>query len=124
VNEEFEAAGFVPCYALKDGFLLVATSPKVVERFSSPGSAVPDNEARLAVLSVRRAVSYLMQKQDALSAVVATNTKTPKAEVIRELNRIRDNFELIDRIELSIATPVSGRASLRLRLVPVAPMRR
>jgi hypothetical protein len=124
VNEKFPA-GFQPAYALKDGYLLVASSPEVIRRFqaSPPAPAASDlaAEVPLARWSLVALRSYLKDHREPLAA--AAEKDKPKEQAAADLDKLQSVLQLIDTVELT-QRPTPGQVILTLRIKPSLPLKK
>jgi hypothetical protein len=94
--------GLQPAYALKDGYLLLASSPDAIERFAvvkdapSFGSEVP--LVRMSLKELRR---YLQEHKQLLAAALAANNKTKPEEAAKQLDALLLGLQFFDRLELT-----------------------
>jgi hypothetical protein len=116
-NDAGFPAGFRPCFAVKGGYLIVATAPAVVAGFAPPhGDARQGPPARLSLRGVRE---YVTRHRDE----IAKATGGPKAEATADgLAKLAAVLEAIDRAELRYDAG-DGRVSLTLRVELAKPLR-
>lgn len=119
VNDAQFPPGLRPAFALKDGFLVLASSPEAIRRFSTKTTATPalspDAEVPLLRLSLRQVSAYLKERREALIPFVAEKNQLSKVEVGQRLDSLLMGLELFDRLELS-QQAAPGRATLKLRV--------
>jgi hypothetical protein len=119
-------AGFNPAFALKDGYLLLASSPEAVRRFTRPaGEAARDPGGpfpllRLSLAELRR---YVQERREPLVQTAAEKNQLPREEAERRLNGLLLGLQFFDRAELS-QTSGPGHLTLTLRLQPSRPFRK
>lgn len=118
--------GLEPAYALKGGYLVVASSPAVIERTNPKPRATGDATVanRLLLISFRQIDRFLGEHGAALVALAAAGNNVPKNEVADQIAKIRMGLELLDRLELISERPGAGRASLTLRLHFTKPLKK
>ncbi len=115
-------AGVQPAYALKDGYLVFASSPEVLRRFGPASAGKASGEMPLLRLSARRLHDYLTERRDALVPVVAEKNGLSKDEAARRLDGLSAGLRLLDRVEISQSSE-AGRLSLTLRLQTAQPLK-
>ena len=113
-------AGLRPAYAVKQGYLVVASSPEAVGRFAAPGAGAAA-AAPLLRLSARHFRAYLENHRKPLAAALAKpGDKTPEA-VEKELNQLGRFLEAIERVEVRYEG-AGGRARLSIHVDLVRPL--
>ncbi len=112
-------AGVQPAWTVKDGYLLLASSPEVVRRF---GTGKPPAEAPLLRLSARALSAYLTAQRDGLVPLIADKNNLGRDEAARRLDGVRAALDFFDRIELHQASE-PGQLSLTLRIKTLLPLR-
>jgi Protein of unknown function (DUF3352) len=115
-------AGVQPAYALKDGYLLFASSPEVIRRFGPATVGKTVGEVPLLRLSARGLHEFLTTRRDALLPVVAERNDMSKEEAGRRLDALAAVLRLLDRVEISQSSE-AGRLSLTLRLQTAQPLK-
>jgi hypothetical protein len=114
--------GVQPAYALKDGYLLLASSPEAVRRFG-PGTAPKSaGEVPLLRLSVKGLRQYLTERRDGLAPIVAENHNLPRDEVARRLDGLLVGLRMLDRVEISQSSE-GGKVALTLRVQTDPPLK-
>jgi hypothetical protein len=120
VNEQFPP-GFNPALALKDGYLVLASSPEVVRRFGAVRPAASDTaEVPLLRLSLKELRRYVLERREPLAGATAEKNQISREEAERRLGGLLLGLELFDRLELTLR-PGPGHATLTLRLRPERP---
>jgi hypothetical protein len=119
-------AGFQPAFAVKDGYLVLASNPAAVRLFRvpAPAGAAQGTAAELLLvrLSLRELGRYVQARHDVLAAYIAEKDGVSKEEAARRLDGVLAAFELFDRLEISQqATP--DRLAWTLRLRTAEPLR-
>ena len=114
--------GFQPGYALKDGFLFVATSPAAIGRLT-PSKTAPV-EDRLVSISFRHIDRYLKERGDGLKSLLAIQNKISPEEAGRQIEQLRVGMELLDRLEVVNDSRQPGQAKLTLRVHFTAALRK
>jgi transcriptional regulator of met regulon len=115
-------SGVQPAYALKEGYLVFASSPEALGRFVAKGTAHEAGARPLLRISARALHHYLKERLDALAPLVAEQNKMPKEEAARRLETLRNVTELLDRIEIGQATQ-SGTLTFTMKLRPASPLK-
>jgi hypothetical protein len=122
LNEEKFPPGFQPAFALKDGYLLVASSPAAVRRFQTSAARPATAEPPLFRLSLREVTRYLKERRDPLLAHAAQDNHISLEEAGHRLDNLLLGLQFLDRVELSQrADP--GRMILTLRVRLSQPLR-
>jgi hypothetical protein len=118
--------GFEPSFALKDGHLVLGSSPEAIRRFQATGStappATPAGEVPLVRFNVRELCRYLSERRELIAAHVATKNHTSREEAVRQIDRLLGLLGLIDRVEIT-QLPQEGQAILTLRVKTSEPLR-
>jgi hypothetical protein len=101
VNNKAFPAGFRPSFALKNGYLLLATSPDAIKAFRAPATpATPGGEVPLARFSGTAARAYLLAHREPLAKFLSGAGAGPEQEVLTNLDQFAAVLELFDRVEL------------------------
>lgn len=103
--------GVHPCFAVKSGYLIVASSPSVIAEFSPKAetTAAP----RLRVLTGRLREYLTRHREPIAKSLAAAHGKTAD-EVTKELTRLMAVLELFDRVEITPSTD-DDRIKLNVR---------
>jgi hypothetical protein len=118
--------GFSPAFALKDGYLLLATSPEAVGRFARPAAGkAPDARGPFPLLrlSLGELRHYVLERREPLAQVTAEKNQIPREEAEKRLNGLLLGLQLFERAELT-QTHDPGQLTLTLRLHPSRPFRK
>lgn len=91
--------GVRPAYAVKQGYLVAASSPDVVRRFVAPSEGAV-SDAPLVRLSARHLRAYLSAHRKPLAALLAGTSSKPVTTVEKELDQFRQMLEPIDKLEI------------------------
>ena len=107
--------GLRPSFALKDGHLLLASSPEVMARFrpakpERTGEDVP--LLRLSAVELRR---FLRERREPLLEAAVASSGLTKAEAARRLDALATILSLLDRVEITHRSE-SGKAALTIRV--------
>jgi hypothetical protein len=110
------AVGVEPAFALKDGYLLLGTSPAAIKKFGT-GVAIADSTAEcpLVRISFRALRGYLKTRMDDIVTTLATKKDASPEETRRRLEGMIAFCNLFEHLELTRrAGP--GVVALTLRL--------
>lgn len=121
VSDQFPP-GLRPALALREGFLVLASSPEVVRRFGLT-APLPTGGAPLVRISFKSFRTYLEKRRDVLAEALAGKEGISRDDAARRLDDLRDNLELLDRAELRVQTS-TGRATFTLSLQPSHALRK
>jgi hypothetical protein len=126
-NEKLFPRGIEPAFAWKDGFLIVASSPAVIQSLrASPATADSGRsivEIPVMRLSIRDWRNYLKDRADSLAAFIAEKDQLPKDEALRRLTDFLAGLELFDRVEISQRSSPE-HFTMMLRLRPAKPLQK
>jgi hypothetical protein len=139
-NDQEFPAGFQPTFALKEGFLVLASSPEALERFSfGQGSGVRGQESGakgqeprvgsqgsdipLFRMSLHDLAQYLRDHQTALAEHIAKKNQVSAEEAGRKLAALAQVCQLFKQIEITQRSG-SGKLTLALRLRTAEPLGR
>jgi hypothetical protein len=115
--------GLQPAFAWKGGYLVLASSPDAVRRFTPPQSDEADpahkGEVPILRLALQGWAAYLRTYRGAVSAYLVDTYKLPVAEVDARLTRIVQGLEIFDGVEVSQSSgPARATLIFRLRSLP------
>jgi hypothetical protein len=121
--------GFQPAFTLKDGFLILASSPDAIGRFNLPSpKGTTDRQADAAIreipllrISLRDLSQYLSTYQNALVDHIAKKNQVPKTDAANKLEALSQLCQLFNRIEL-VQRSNSGLLTLTLRVQTAVPL--
>lgn len=118
VNDKKFPAGFQPAYALKDGYLLLASSPETVRRFQAkPPPPKEADDVPLLRMSLTALRHYLKQRREPLAAYSAEKNGISPEEAGRRLDRLQMGLQFLDHVELTQrAAPGQVTMTLRIRM--------
>jgi hypothetical protein len=108
-------AGVQPAYALKDGYLVFASSPEALRRFGPGAAKSSSGEVPLLRLSAKALREYLTERRDSLVPIVAEKNNLSKDEAGRRLDGLLAGLRHLDRVEI-LQSSEPGRLSLTLRV--------
>ncbi len=120
-NDKLFPVGFKPAFALKEGYLVLASSPEAVRAFGVRGQAVPAADGVLLVrVSLRAWSDYLKVRREALAGYLMTSEQLSRKDADQQLDGWIAGLSLFDRLELNQRTG-QGRVTWTLTLNPAAP---
>ena len=111
-----------PACALKDGYLVFASSPEVLRRFAAGSGAKRSGEVPLLRLSTKALYGYLAERRDGLVPFVAEKNNLSKEEAGRRLDGLQAGLRFLDRVEITQSSE-AGKLSLMLRLQTAQPLK-
>jgi hypothetical protein len=115
--------GFQPALALKEGYLVLASSPEAIRRFGTgTGGVSPDSEVLLLRLSCIELGSFLKSRRESIVEFLAASNKTSKDATAKALANVVACLELFERLEVTQRTD-AGQLLLTLRLRTNQPTR-
>jgi hypothetical protein len=118
VQDKLFPAGVRPACAVKDGFLLIASSPDAIARFSPRDSApIVKGDAPLARLSPVALSQLLKSRRSQVVLDLQRKNHVSAQDAERTLDQLLGLLELFDSVTLSQRSE-AGQASWALRLVP------
>jgi hypothetical protein len=117
--------GLQPAFALANGYLVLASSPEAVRRFSAatPRTPNPSAEQPLLRVSLSRLRDYLKARREPLAKAVAEKNGIAREEAERRLDGLVLALQVLERLELS-QRPGDGQVTLTLRLQTIEPLRK
>jgi hypothetical protein len=116
-NDKLLPPGFQPAWALKDGYLLLTTTPEAIARFRPAAEAPASTEAPLMRLSSVELAKLLRAHRQAVLDHIAAKNDIPKQAAAQGLDITLSLLDLIERMEI-VRSGGSGQASLILRIYP------
>jgi hypothetical protein len=124
VNDKAFPAGFRPSFALKGGYLLLATSPEAIKAFRPPAAAPKSGgEVPLVRVSGTAARAYLLAHRGPLAKFLADAGAGSEPEVLTHLDQFAAVLELFDRVEL-LARGDDASARLTIRVTFAKPLKK
>lgn len=119
--------GLRPAFALDNGFLLVATSPEMLLRFSERLSASPPPEKTEAMpvlrISFKAWRAYLNDHREALAEVIGKQNQMDTDDAAKALDRLLSGLQFLDRLEITQRTS-AGQVIVTLRVQPARPLKK
>jgi hypothetical protein len=121
-GEKGAAANIQPAFALKDGYLLLGSTPGVLQSFGvgrPAGETMP--ECPLIRISYRELRGYLKSRMDQLAPILVEKHQISTEEAKRRLQGVIDGCQLFERLEFTRRTG-PGRVTLTARLHTEQPL--
>jgi hypothetical protein len=119
--------GLRPAFALDNGFLLVATSPEMLLRFSERLSASPPPEKTETMpvmrISFKAWRAYLNDHREALAEVVSRQNQMDTEDAAKALDRLLSGLQFLDRLEITQRTS-AGQVIITLRVQPARALKK
>jgi hypothetical protein len=106
--------GLQPAFALKDGYLVLASSPDALRRFA-PVKELPAGEVPVLRISIVDLRNYLQTYRRPLVAALAAQNETKQEEVERHLDGLLSALQLFDKLEINQRV-TAGQAAVTLRV--------
>lgn len=100
VNDKVLPAGFQPAFALKDGYLLLATTPEAISQFRLRDISLPRGESPLFRLSPPEISRFLGQHRDLAIELLTERNKLSADQASRLLEGTRAMLDLFARVSL------------------------
>jgi hypothetical protein len=116
--------GVQPALALRDGYLVFASSLEALRRFR-PSERSADSEGGVLLwrVSFTSCRSYLLERRKDLCAAVAEKDGISVAEAGKRLDDLASGLRFLDRAELRLQT-APGQAQFTFRLQPAYPLKK
>jgi hypothetical protein len=114
--------GLRPSYALKDGHLVLASSPEVLARFRPVKPARTTEDVPLLRLSAPELRRFLRERREPLLEAGVTSNGLTKGEAARRLDALTAILSLLDRVEITHRSE-SGKAALTIRVQTAQPLK-
>jgi hypothetical protein len=111
--------GVQPALALKDGYLLLASSPEAIARFGAVVNAAPtsDGEVPLVKLSLPQIARLVRQRRELLIDHMVEKSHESPAMAARIVEGLAAGLDLFESLQFSQRT-ADGQASWIVRLTP------
>jgi hypothetical protein len=123
-NDQEFPPGFQPAFTLKDGYLILASSPNAIGRFTlnpaSGGSNRP-GDIPLLRISLRDLAQYLNDHQADLADHIAKKNQISKTDAAPKLEALVQVCQLFNRVDL-IQRSGSGKLTLTLHVQTALPL--
>jgi hypothetical protein len=114
-TEKLFPPGFRPALALKEGYLVVASSPDAIEQFRTRKDGLPGGEAPILRLSLTELAKYLKQRRELAVTFVSEQSRAPEATAQQWVDATLSGLELFDSLTLTHRTE-PGQLTWALRL--------
>jgi hypothetical protein len=115
--------GLRPCFALKDGYLLLSTSPDAIRAFRAPPDAPKPGDALLARFSGSAARTYLGAHGGRVAKLLSAAGAGGEKELAGQLAVLSQALEPLERVELVARGDATG-VKLALRFTPTKPLKK
>ena len=116
VNDKVFPTGLQPAFALKDGYLLLASSPEAIEQFQkTPPPAFPRGETPLMDLSLRELAQFLKVHRQKVIGYLCSQSQINEETAGQLLDGLLTAFDLFDHVLLSERRQ-TGQVTWTLRL--------
>src|SRR5262245_58599393 len=119
VQNKLFPQGVQPAFALKDGYLLLASCPEAIRRFEKSDRPAPVGDAPLLRLSLVETAKLLKQHREALKTWLAEKNQIPPKAAGMLIDSLVAALAPFDRVTLTQRTG-DGQAVWTLRLAPSA----
>lgn len=117
-------AGARPCFAVKSGHLLLASSPDAIRAFRAPAAEPkPADAVPLARFGAAATRAYLAEHAGALAQFLAATGAGPERELREQLRQLADVLEPFEKVELLLRGDAGG-VRLGLRATAAKPLRK
>jgi hypothetical protein len=124
VGDKALPAGVQPALALREGYLVLASSLEGLRRFRSSDRVTdPTSGALLWRISFTAFRVYLIERRKDLAGMVADKDSVPLEEAGKRVDAVASALQFLDRAELRLQT-APGQALFTLRLQPTQPLRK
>ncbi len=116
-GEKHFPAGFQPACALKDGYLLFASSPEAILQFGNAGTAPAAGESPLVRILPRGLATLLRQRRGPIVTKLTHKQHLAPADAEQKLTDFIDFLERFERLLIS-RHAAAGQADWVLRIYP------
>lgn len=101
VNDAKFPKGFRPAFALKDGYLVLASSPEALARFTKQSETpAPDRVCPLMKLSFKQLSALVKERKDTIVALLAEKRKLQPAAAAKRFETLVWGLDLFESAEL------------------------
>jgi hypothetical protein len=115
-------AGLRPAFALSSGYLVLASSPEAVRRFTAGNGRAPAAAEQVVLrLSLKDLRAYVEERRESLAQAVAEKNQLTREEAERRLDDLLDGLKCLDRVEVT-QRAAPGQVTWTLRLRPAQPL--
>ncbi len=118
--------GVQPAFALQNGYLVLASSPDLIQRFGQPQPGNPPARGPgqpILRISFKAWRTYLQQRRSDLVEAMTANKELARPEASRKLDGLVEWLQMLDRLELRQQTG-KGQLILTLTLQPSLALRK
>lgn len=122
-NDKALPTGVRPAYGLRGDFLVLASHPDAVKRFTPPAADAKVTNAPLVRVSGKAITGYLKAHRTGLSEPLGNWAGEKPAAIEQKLTEFTTVLELFDRVELHHSSD-AGRTKLALRVTPTEPLKK
>jgi hypothetical protein len=127
VNDNGFPPGFRPALALHEGYIVLASSPEVLNRFAdkfkADAAAKATDEVPLLRASLKELRRWLTERRDVLTPIFAEQNKLTKEEAQQRMTALLAGLEFVDRLEIGHRTS-AGQVVFTLTLQTAQPLRK
>lgn len=123
VNDKRFPPGFQPAYTVKDGFLLLTSTPELIRSFKLGSAQAVSEETPLLRTSLVALRNYLKERRDPLIEHLADKHQISKEEAMRRLESLRMGIQFVDRVDLVQRTE-PNQVTFTIRIKPSQPLRK
>jgi hypothetical protein len=117
------AAAVRPGFGLKDGFIIVASSPDVIGAFVGPSPDKTEGPAPLLRVSFKAWHRYLKNRHEAFVQLYSERFNVAAEDAATHVDRLLTVLEFLDRMELRHEAS-EGQAIISLTLKTASPLRK
>jgi hypothetical protein len=125
-SEQGLPPGVQPAFGLRHGYLVLASSPDVLRRFSppaAPGGPAPAGPVPWLRASFKDWRAYVAERRDALAEALAAKQALTREEAGRRLDKLLDGLRLLDRLEVRQRT-APGQVTFTLTVRTALPLKK
>ena len=116
--------GVQPAYALREGFLLVSSSPEWIRRFAAPTArSAPDAPAPLLRVSFKAWRGYIQSQRPLLAKAIAQKENLTEKAAAEQLISAVEILEFLDQLDVRLTT-ARGQAIVSIVLRPAQPLKK
>jgi hypothetical protein len=127
VNDKHFPVGFRPAFAMKDGYLVVASSPAAIRMFhgakSRPEAVLKNGEVPYVRISPTAIQTFLAERGKALVDHLAAKDQIPLEEAEKRVQALGEVLGLLENVEVTQRTS-ADQVHLTLRIRTSAPLRK
>jgi Protein of unknown function (DUF3352) len=123
-NDKGFPAGFQPAFAVKEGYLLVASCPEAIRTFTKRSSATATSEeVPVLRVSLHGWAKFLKARRETLTKYLADKDQISQDRAAKHLQNLLWGLDLFDSLELNQRTG-NGLATWTLSLKPAEPAKK